>query len=272
MVTNSLICSHSGAMAALVLPWHFWLNSIPGLLCLLFVGLAGTTVHFAQLRIARRFRAPEQPDPIERERDRIARDIHDHLGSGLTRIIMLGERAAEDLGDHQALGTQLRKIVASARTTVQSLDEIVWAINPENDTLEGLIEYISHYADEFFEDTNVNCHLDIPTQLPSLPLSAELRHDLFLIVKEAINNILKHAKASEALVQIAVVGSQLEISVHDNGCGFNPNQTLPGRKRNGLANMRQRIESLGGQFCLTTAAGAGTRLQIGTTLSRTLPL
>src|SRR5581483_10269177 len=101
-------------------------------------------------------------EAILEERGRIARDIHDELGSSLTRITMLGERAEEDLAKREEVGGHLRKIVASARGTVQSLEEIVWAVNPENDTLDGLVGFISHYADQFFESANVHCRLEMP--------------------------------------------------------------------------------------------------------------
>ena len=115
------------------------------------------------------------------------------------------------------------------------MDEIVWAVNPENDTLEGLVQYISHYADEFFENTPVSCRLDMPVELPAIVLAAEARHDLFLIVKEAFHNILKHAQASEVRVEVSAQNSVVQIAIEDNGCGFDPGEPCPGASATGWA-------------------------------------
>jgi signal transduction histidine kinase len=195
------------------------------------------------------------------ERTRIAQDIHDELGSSLTRIMLLGERAQEDVGRPAELGVHARKIVTSARSAVQVLDEIVWAVNPENDTLEGLAGYLNQYANQFFESTSIRCRLEIPAKLPTLLLPADVRHDLFLVVKEALHNVLKHSQASQVRVRLTAIDSTVEITVTDNGCGFNAAGAGEGRKGNGLGNMRQRMEALGGAFHLESATGQGTSLR-----------
>src|SRR3569833_2899196 len=134
----------------------------------------------------------QQRHAVEKERGRIAKDIHDDLGSSLTRIMMMGERVEEGLGRREDITPQVIKIVASARRTLQSLDEIVWAVNPENDTLNGLLEYIGHYVHELFENTALSYRLELPTELPAFNLAAEIRLNLFLVVKEALHNALKH--------------------------------------------------------------------------------
>jgi hypothetical protein len=125
------------------------------------------------------------------ERTRIARDIHDDVGSSLTFITMLGEQCREDIAKPPELAIHTEKIVSYARATVQALDEIVWAVNPQNDTLDALVGYLNQYASQFFESTNVRCRLDVPETLSSLVLPAAVRHDLFLVVKEALNNVLR---------------------------------------------------------------------------------
>jgi signal transduction histidine kinase len=238
----------------------WWLRAGAGLLV---VGLAsGSARYVTRRRMQRKLELVEQRHAIERERGRIAKDIHDDLGSSLTRIMMLGERAEEGLANREEVGVHVGKIVSSARRTVQALDEIVWAVNPENDTLDGLVEYISHYADEFFEDTGVSCRLEIPVQLPALPISAEVRHDLFLVVKEAFNNILKHAGATEVRVQVACADNRVEIVVADNGRGFDAATVSSSRGGNGLRNMRKRLTGLDGQFDVTSGPGQGTRLTL----------
>jgi signal transduction histidine kinase len=164
------------------------------------------------------------------------------------------------LGKREDVGPHISKIVSSARHTVQSLDEIVWAVNPENDTLNGLLEYIGHYADEFFENTEVNCRLELPVELPPFSLAAETRHNLFLMVKEALNNALKHSGATEVRVEVTVENVLVKIIVEDNGHGFDMGNSVV-RKGNGLENMRKRIESLGGQFEIVSAPQRGTTLK-----------
>src|SRR6185312_16827411 len=145
--------------------------------------------------------------------------------------------------------------------TVQALDEIVWAVNPENDTLNGLVAYIGHYADEFFENAGMGCRLEIPVDLPAVPLPAELRHNLFLLVKESFNNALKHSQGSEVRVGVAVDAATLRIVIQDDGSGFDPGKPADGRRGNGLENMRKRAEHLGGRCEILSAAGEGTTLE-----------
>jgi signal transduction histidine kinase len=258
------IWNEAGTTTTVILdphPWQTWW--FRGLAVAGVTGALATAVRYAtRRRMQRKLEILEQQHALERERGRIAKDIHDDLGSSLTRIMMLGERAQDDIERRDEAQVHVRKIVDSARATVQSLDEIVWAVNPENDTLDGLVEYISHYADQFFESTNVKCRLEMPVELSPLPLPAEARHDLFLVVKEALNNILKHSGATEARICVAEIGATVEIVIEDNGRGFELNETNAGRKRNGLENMRRRIEGLGGTFGVTSAPGRGTKLTV----------
>jgi ligand-binding sensor domain-containing protein/signal transduction histidine kinase len=273
------IWSAKEASLGIELAPHLWQTWWFRALAALFIigSAAGTTRYAAMRRIKRHVELLEQRHAIERERGRIARDIHDDLGSSLTRIMMLGERTEEGLTRHEDVGVHIRKIVSSARDTVQSLDEIVWAVNPENDTLDGLVSYIAHYADEFFENTNIGCRLEMPVELPSATLPAEARHDLFLVVKEAFNNCLKHSEATAVRVRVSTSGDAMQITIDDNGHGFvlnannghaNGSGNGNGRKGNGMENMRRRIESLGGKFSLTSAPSSGTQIAFDVKLKR----
>ncbi len=266
------VWNEAGATMPVELEPHLWQTRwLRGSLALAVIaGAGGAARYVTKKRMQRKLEALERRHAIERERGRIAKDIHDDLGSSLTRIMMLGERAQEGLGNSEDVGPHVHKIVTSARRTVQALDEIVWAVNPENDTLEGLVEYISHFADEFFADTSVNCRLEIPAQLPPLSLPAEVRHDLFLAVKEAFNNVLKHARASSVRIGVTARRSLIEIVISDDGCGFDPGEITPGRKGNGLGNMRKRIERLGGRLDLFTAPEQGTRIKLTAKLNGAL--
>jgi ligand-binding sensor domain-containing protein/signal transduction histidine kinase len=256
------VWNNAGASLLLVFMPHYWQTWwFRFAMVLAVVGMAGgTALYFTRRRMQRKLELLEQRHALEKERGRIAKDIHDDLGSSLTRIMMLGERAEEGLGKREDVEVHVRKIVDSARHTVQSLDEIVWAVNPENDTLEGLVEYITHYADEFFENTDVGCRLEMPVEMP-LALPAEVRHDLFLAVKEAFNNILKHSRATEVRVRVSEAAGEVQIVIEDNGRGFDLHAGVNGRQGNGLKNMRERIEGLGGRFELISAPGQGTKIK-----------
>jgi ligand-binding sensor domain-containing protein/signal transduction histidine kinase len=259
---NDGVWNRIGASLDIVMLPHlwetWWFRASMGLMV---IGTAsGTALQLTRRKMKRKLQLLEQKHAIEKERGRIAKDIHDDLGSSLTRIMMLGERAEEGLQNAEDVGIHVQKIVTSARNTVQSLDEIVWAVNPENDTLDALVEYISHYTNEFFENTDVSCRLEMPVTLPGFVLPAEVRHHLFLVVKEAFNNTLKHSQATSVRVQMSVIKSTLSIAIEDNGCGFALNGNATGRRRNGLDNMRKRIEALGGRFSIESAQGKGTKI------------
>jgi ligand-binding sensor domain-containing protein/signal transduction histidine kinase len=257
------IWNDTGASLAFVFEPHYWQTWwFRGFMVVLVVGGASGVVLYATRRkMQRKLQLLEQRHAIEKERGRIAKDIHDDLGSSLTRIMMLGERVEEGLGRREDVGGHINKIVSSARHTVQSLDEIVWAVNPENDTLNGLLEYIGHYANEFFENTRMSCRLELPVELPEFSLAAETRHNLFLVVKEALHNALKHSGATEVRVEVAVKEVTLQILVEDNGHGFELNALAGGRVGNGLRNMRKRMEQLGGHIEIASTPGKGTSLK-----------
>jgi len=145
------------------------------------------------------------------------------------------------------------------------------AQDKEITTIEGLVEYISHYTDEFFENTDISCRLEIPDTLPAFTLAAEVRHTLFLVTKEAFNNIIKHSRATRLLVQVSASTSTLQVLIEDNGCGLPAVPATDGRKGNGLANMRKRIEALGGRFSIQSAPARGTRLEFTVPLSSRQP-
>lgn len=264
------VWNKTGATLAIVLLPHYWQTWWFKVMMALLVigGASGTALYLTRRKMQRRLELLKQRHAIEKERGRIAKDIHDDLGSNLTRITMLGERVEEGLAKHEEVGVHVRKIVDSARQTVQSMDEIVWAVNPENDTLDGLVGYISHYADEFFEGAGVRYRLEMPVELPRRILSAELRHNLFLMVKEAFNNALKHSQASSVTVRVMATDSSVQIVIEDNGVGFDFNRVASEQQGNGLANLSRRMENLGGQFQINTEPGKGVRLQFAVELPR----
>jgi signal transduction histidine kinase len=208
------------------------------------------------------------------ERARISRDLHDDLGASLTHIGFLSEVARKEKQDQSLMDEHLREISGSTQQAFQALDEIVWVVNPKNDTLEGLTSYICQFAEHFFRGTPTRCRFDVPPSIPDQPISTEVRNNLFFAVKEALNNVRKHAHATEVSVRFSTppgAGTsanglaaqhrpQYRITLEDNGRGFAPENTRP--TRNGLSNMRQRLEKIGGSFEIETAPGRGTKIRL----------
>jgi signal transduction histidine kinase len=214
--------------------------------CILLLAAAALAYRYRMVRLLE----------LERLRTSIAADLHDELGTRLTRISMLTDVVDRQMEATNATKPHVAQIFAMTHEAVRTMDEIVWAVNPRNDTLEDLANYIFHFAQEFFRYSPVRCRLDIPPDLPPLHLTTEVRHNLFLAVKEALNNVLKHAQATNARVTLQLKSSSLAISVEDDGRGFTPEAQRPGG--NGLRNMRQRLESLGGRVEVESTPGRGT--------------
>ncbi len=206
------------------------------------------------------------------ERTRIARDIHDHLGADLTRLAAQLDRAAET-----TKSSTLQKLGDSAQQTIKTLDELVWATNPEQDTLEGLANYLAEFAPGFLEAHGLGCDLALPAQLPPRRLPAQARHNLFLIAKEAMRNVAQHAGATRVRVAMNLADHQLRLTIEDDGRGFtgtDSNQQRAQTSRvaeagssgapggNGLRNMRARAEALGGKLMIESALPHGTRLSV----------
>ena len=184
---------------------HFWQTwwfiTLAGLSLMVSVGGAVRIVEKKKLQ--RRLKHLEQERALERERTRIAQDLHDEMGAKLCRISFLSEHARRGDLPPNELQDQITSISDASREVLHSLDEIVWAVNPQNDTLEHVASYIGQYAQEYFQMTGIQCELDIPAQLPPHPLSSQMRHHLFLATHEALTNILKHSGATHAKISMA---------------------------------------------------------------------
>jgi signal transduction histidine kinase/ligand-binding sensor domain-containing protein len=202
----------------------------------------------------------EQQAALHKERARIAKDIHDDLGANLTQIAFLGDLAQQDREDPEKAAARSNKISTTARQAIKSLDEIVWAVNPRNDTLAHLIEYSGQFALDYLRLAGIRCRLDFPEQTPSGGLSTDLRHNLFLVIKEALNNIVKHSRANEVWLRARVADHSLDISIEDNGVGFG--QVADNGTSDGLRNMRQRLSDIGGECRIDSQPGSGTKVSL----------
>ena len=234
------------------------------------IALAGGGIVWldARRRMRRKLERLERQQAVERERARIARDIHDDLGAGLTRVSLLSESVSpEEVSPPQA-AEALSSIFLATREMTQAMDEIVWAVNPQHDTLDSLATYLGKYAQDFLEGPGLRCRLDMSVQLPNWRLEAEARHNLFLAFKESLNNVLRHAAATEVRISLTTDNHAFTIVVEDNGKGFTTDPmrnapSVPGQpaSRNGLANMRHRLQQIGGQCEIHSVIGKGTRVE-----------
>ena len=250
--------NETGAGMVVIVRPHFWQTWwFPAALGALAIAGIGLAVRQAtQRKYARQMALLEMKAAIEQERTRIAKDIHDDLGANLTQITMLSEMGEATVKDREKTSQNFERIAKRARQCVQSLDEIVWAVNPKNDTLPRLVDYICRYVDEVFENSEIRCWEEAPEDLPPWPVRAELRHNFFMGVKEATNNALKHSGATEAWLNIVLEGEWLKLTFRDNGHGFEIAKA--DFTRSGLKNMRARVADMGGEFDLVSKPGEGT--------------
>jgi len=275
--------AEAGVRVVVVPPWYLRRDIWAGCAAVGLVAgaLVARAVSLRQMR--RRLDEMERVHALDRERARIARDLHDDIGAGLTEIAMQTDWVRRDVQGLASAATVARaeKACASAMDLVRSVDAIVWAVNPANDTLDRFVPYLTHSAEQFLDAAGVSMRFDVPAQVPPLPLSGAVRHDLFLVVREAINNAVKHAHPQVVRLGVRLEngaahgssenGPQLVITVEDDGHGF----TLPSSAtaaqnagRSGLANMRRRVEDLGGRFVIESRPGAGTRIELALPLEK----
>jgi signal transduction histidine kinase/ligand-binding sensor domain-containing protein len=267
---NDGVWNETGARLAFdVLP-YFWQTPLfrwVALICL--IAASGGLAWFdTRRRMRHTLERVERQRDIERERTRIARDIHDDLGAHLTRITMLSESARSDLLEPERAASGLSRIYETARELTRSMDEIVWAVNPRHDTLESLASYLEKFAQDLLATAGIRCRLDLPVQFPDWYLTSEMRHNLFLACKEALHNVIKHSGATEAGIRLVIEEKYFDLVIEDNGRGFDPAVTEPkpaenpGRHAsgNGLDNMSRRLSSIGGTCSIHSAPGKGAKV------------
>jgi signal transduction histidine kinase len=252
---------HPATLAVKVLPpfWRTWWFLSLASVC--FLGAIVGSVHYVSTqKLHRQLEHLRQQEALERERARIARDLHDQLGANLTQVSLLGEMAESDKDQPAEVEAHARQISQTAVETTRALDEIVWTVNPSNDTLDGLITYLCKYAQEYLALAGLRYRLEVPPQLPNTPISPELRHNVFLAAKECVNNVVKHAHATSAWLRLWLEPDRFVLEIEDNGRGLSPDAEKKGRS--GLRNMRKRLEDIGGTFEVGPGAEGGTRVRL----------
>lgn len=272
---NQGVWNRIGSVLAVRVVPAFWQTWWFLAACVVLVGSAITgAVRYLEVRqLQRRMEMLEHQHALEKERSRIAKDIHDDLGASLTQITLLSELARTDLPRPAEAESHIRQISTTARDLTRAMDEIVWAVNPQNDSLEDLITYSVKFAQEHLRLARIRCRVDAPANLPALTLSADIRHNLFLAIKEAINNVAKHSKATEAWFRLRNDEDGFTIEIEDNGQGLPPaalsgqpeKLATPG-SHNGLRNMQRRLREVGGIFEAkkSKTGGALIRLRLPT--------
>jgi ligand-binding sensor domain-containing protein/signal transduction histidine kinase len=254
------------ALAVTVLP-HFWQTKwfLMASVLASLAAVAGVANSVAARRMRRRIELAERERAVERERRRIAQDMHDDFGAHLTEIALLSEFAQSPDSSPAAVQEDVRKIMTESRALTASLDELVWAVEPANDSLESFVTYACSFAENYLRTARISCRLDLPAQLPSKVVMTEVRHNFFLAFKEGLNNAVKHAHATEVRIHITYDAGVFRVAIRDNGTGF-VNETShdpkAGPQHSGLANMRSRMESIGGQCDLKSAPNQGAELKL----------
>jgi ligand-binding sensor domain-containing protein/signal transduction histidine kinase len=243
-----------------VQPWFWQTNWFRSVAVVFVLGIIIAIVRFISTQKLKR--AAQLHEQQERERARIARDLHDQLGANLTQVALLGEMAEADKNLPGEIELHAQQISHTARETTRALDEIVWAVNPSNDTLEGLANYACKYAQEYLALAGLRYRAEVPTRLPAADIPPEVRHNVFLAFKESVNNVVKHAHASEAWVRLRLSPENFILEIEDNGRGLGGVDPKAAEMRNGLRNMRKRMVDIGGEFTISPGASSGTIVRL----------
>ena len=235
-------------------PW-FWST-----VAVVIVGLSIGVVRFRALQHLRteNFRL-EQQQVLESERFRIARDIHDDLGARVTQISLASAMAERTASEAACSMANFQNITRMAREMVSSLYDTLWVVNPENDNLEAVGNYLCQMVHQLCSQAGLKCRLEVPPLPNDVPISSHQRHNLSMAVKETVHNVIKHAGASQVQMGIDLHDSRLSLSIQDDGHGFAVESVRPG---NGLTNMKHRLEDIGGSVEVKSEAGCGTRVHL----------
>jgi signal transduction histidine kinase len=197
----------------------------------------------------------ERQHALAQERARIARDLHDDLGSSLTEISMLATTGPSLKLPVDEAAERMESIAGKSRTLVKALDEIVWVVDPARDTLASMIRYLASYVEEYLTGIKITCRIQVPNSFDDQPVPGQVRHQLFLAIKEVLNNAVRHGHAGEVRFRVRVLDDRLCISIADNGRGFDPSRLFSGH---GILNIHERLEQLRGHCEIQSSPGGGT--------------
>jgi len=235
---------------------YFWQTVWFQMVFLSLCGIAGVTIFLltAQLALHRKERWL-----LQRERARIAMDVHDDIGARMTHLVLNGEVAQGEVPPDSKARVQLEQICDEARGVLSSIDEILWALNPRRDTLQDFADYVCDYTQKFLAPTSIACVFEVDTDTLDAVADLPLRRSLLMAIKETLNNAVKYSEATELHLHIGRQRHDLVMVVADNGKGFDPSKIRPGG--HGVGNMSKRMQELGGNCRLTSQIGKGCRIE-----------
>jgi signal transduction histidine kinase/ligand-binding sensor domain-containing protein len=251
--------------------WQTWWFGL-GVLAAFTAAVIGLVRYVSFRRLRRKLDHLERQAELQKERARIARDMHDEVGAKLSRLSLLSEMASHKADLPLAARGETAEISETVRDAIRSFEEIVWAINPKNDTLPDLLHYLCRFTEDFLDGSEVQCAFELPDRIPEVELPTELRHHVFLAAKEAVNNVFKHAHARQVWVRLKLTAGGFDIEIEDDGQGFDGGEPAQrSGKGNGCENMRERMRLAGGRFEIQTRPGKGTRVTLRVPCPRTDP-
>jgi len=237
--------------------WQTWWFRI-GAAALLIGLLVVATRFYYRRKLERQRMILEKKQAIEKERTRIATDMHDDLGAGLSRIKFLSETIGLKKQQQQPIEEEITKIREYSHEMIDKMGEIVWALNERNDSLSDLLSYTRSYAMEYLSQNGIACRIDVQENPKTVFVSGEFRRNIFLSVKEALHNVVKHAQADEVTINVSI-DKYLTISLHDNGIGINQEKIRP--HSNGLNNIQKRMEDINGMADIQNKMGTTVTLK-----------
>jgi len=250
------------SLSFVVLPawWQSWW--IQGSMLIVFMTASAVGIrHWAQRRLKSKLERLEHQQALAKERTRIARDLHDDLGATVTQVGLMLEELRATAFSAEEIKSQSMTVSERVLNLARDLDAVVWSVNPGKDSLRELFAYLSQAFLEWFRHASIRPRLEVMEAVPDAALAPEVRHHLFLVVKEAMNNVIKHSQATEVTLSLKVVENVLEIRIADDGRGFSP-EIIAQSKRHGFPNIRARVEQLGGKLEVSSKPGEGTSIRI----------
>jgi signal transduction histidine kinase len=240
--------------------WPFYAGSIAVVLS------GGLGLHYRRVRGLHQVQLLEQQRSLQEERARIAKDLHDDLGANLTGLALQLDVMGRPGRATDAQQSQLAALARGTRGLVDNMREVVWSMNPQHDNLESLASFLGQYTEQYLAAAGLRCRLELPVQAPAQAVSSHLRHQLYLALKEALHNVVRHARASKVHLRLEQEQHELRLAVEDDGCGLPPEGARTAG--HGLDNMQKRVKDLGGEFAAAARNGAGTRIEIRIPLGR----
>ena len=240
-------------------PWFLILTVSLGIVMIIFAVRKIQEIKYRNL-----LKEMEHRNAIDRERLRISQDMHDEIGSSLTQVVILSEILARRDQDPEERGRIIGRITEISGRVVDEMSDIIWAMNPKNDNLSSFISYLRRHASEYLSTAGIGAVFTIPDEIPPVHMGSGQRRNLYLVVKEALHNVIRHSGATTAELAVSWNGSVLELRIRDNGKGFDQG-SLSGIG-NGMTTMSSRVESAGGVFRISSEPGKGTTITVSVTV------